>query len=231
MRYLTGLAVLGLLSGCVSPTVPDSGAAAPAPTGEPLSALIEGSSVSAQPIDAPASISDEQDFSVVSERESIESDAERLAGYQAAYTQVEPEAVPERPRGSSVSIVQFALSTSNSVGEAIYQRSSLSGQARADRNCSRYTSADFAQIAFLEAGGPRRDRYGIDPDGDGFACDWNPAPFRAARGDAVEAPVVEDTGVSAADLQAAGIVADPQPVPLPVLPVPLPGDALNISTE
>ena len=37
-----------------------------------------------------------------------------------------------------------------------------------------------AQEAFLKAGGPERDRYGLDPDGDGFACRWDPTPFRAA---------------------------------------------------
>ena len=37
-----------------------------------------------------------------------------------------------------------------------------------------------AQIDFLAKGGPERDRLGVDPDGDGYACAWNPAPFRAA---------------------------------------------------
>ena len=36
-------------------------------------------------------------------------------------------------------------------------------------------------LQFLAAGGPERDRKGIDPDGDGFACGFNPAPFRAAK--------------------------------------------------
>ncbi|CAN0586593.1 unnamed protein product, partial [Ectocarpus sp. 12 AP-2014] len=40
--------------------------------------------------------------------------------------------------------------------------------------------ADQAQIAFLEAGGPEKDRNGMDPDGDGFACNWDPTPFRRA---------------------------------------------------
>jgi hypothetical protein len=30
------------------------------------------------------------------------------------------------------------------------------------------------------AGGPRRDPLGLDPDGDGFACAWDPTPFRTA---------------------------------------------------
>jgi hypothetical protein len=33
----------------------------------------------------------------------------------------------------------------------------------------------------LSNGGPERDRLGLDPDGDGFACYWDPTPFRLAR--------------------------------------------------
>ena len=46
-------------------------------------------------------------------------------------------------------------------------------------NCGRFRDADAAQRAFLAGGGPESDRYGIDPDGDGFACRWDPAPYRA----------------------------------------------------
>ena len=48
------------------------------------------------------------------------------------------------------------------------------------RNCAKYVSDAAAQEAFLKTGGPERDRYGLDPDGDGFACRWDPTPFRAA---------------------------------------------------
>ena len=47
--------------------------------------------------------------------------------------------------------------------------------------CAAFASPDQAQIDFLARGGPERDRKGLDPDGDGFACSWNPAPFRKAR--------------------------------------------------
>ncbi|WP_424940814.1 hypothetical protein [Aliiroseovarius sp. S253] len=248
MRITVGLAFLGLMAGCVAP-VPDSRspdglagrAAAVGADGQPLSAFGDDSSVNAAPTAASeaAGISDEQDFAAVSARESIESDAARLDGYRANYEQVQPEALPDRPSGNSASIVQYALSTTNSVGQSVYQRSALSGESRAQRNCSRYTSADFAQIAFLESGGPQRDRYGIDPDGDGFACAWDPAPFRAARGVATT-PVATEEAVSASELEAIGISTQPTtttaptppiaPVP-PAQPVPLPGNTLNISTE
>jgi hypothetical protein len=32
----------------------------------------------------------------------------------------------------------------------------------------------------LANGGPERDKEGLDPDGDGFACGWDPRPFRSA---------------------------------------------------
>ena len=51
---------------------------------------------------------------------------------------------------------------------------------KAARNCGKYPSDDQAQIAFLDRGGPERDRLGLDPDGDGYACGWDPAPFRNA---------------------------------------------------
>ncbi len=126
-------------------------------------------------------ISDEQDFDAVSNRETIESDRERLERLAEEYEVVQPEALPTRPGSGEPNIVAFALSTTNRVGEQLYQRSSIGGAARFTRNCGRYGSADQAQLAFLKDGGPERDRRGVDPDGDGFACFWDPAPFRAAR--------------------------------------------------
>lgn len=127
-------------------------------------------------------ISDEQDFGAVASRESIQSDAERLAAQRQAYEVIEPEPLPERPSDTGPNIVQYALSTTNQPGEQIYTRSGFNAQARFTRNCAKYPSSDQAQQAFLEGGGPQRDRMGLDPDGDGFACYWDPRPFRTARG-------------------------------------------------
>lgn len=126
-------------------------------------------------------ISDEQDFGAVSSRESIESDAERLARQREAYQVIQPEAIPDRPRDTGPNIVAFALSTTNQPGEQVYSRSGFNSQARFNRNCAKYSSSDQAQEAFLERGGPQRDGMSLDPDGDGFACYWDPRPFRAAR--------------------------------------------------
>jgi len=127
-----------------------------------------------------AGISDEQNFDAVASRETIESDAERLERQRAAYQQIAPEALPERTGEAGPNIVAYALQTSNVVGQSIYDRGSVS-ERRYQRACGEYPTADQAQQAFLEAGGPERDRRDLDPDGDGFACGWNPAPFRVAR--------------------------------------------------
>jgi hypothetical protein len=125
-------------------------------------------------------ISDEQDFGAVSSRESIESDRERLAAQSGAYQTIQPTALPTRSGNGGPSIVEFALSTSNSVGQSVYRRTGIASDSRFNRNCAKYASSDMAQIDFLGSGGPERDRRGIDPDGDGFACYWDPTPFRRA---------------------------------------------------
>lgn len=129
-----------------------------------------------------AGISDEQDFSAVSSRQTIESDAQRRAAQQQAYQVIAPTTLPTRNGRSGASIVEFALSTSNQVGQSIYRRSTILAQNRFQRNCAKYSSPDRAQEAFLKAGGPKKDSKGLDPDGDGFACFWDPAPYRTAVG-------------------------------------------------
>lgn len=125
-------------------------------------------------------ISDENDFAAVSGRETIASDAERIAKNRQQYQQIAPTAVPTRTGAALPNIVGYALATSNPVGARVFSRTGFNLQAKAARNCAKYPSPDQAQIAFLDGGGPQRDRLGLDPDGDGFACSWDPAPFRQA---------------------------------------------------
>lgn len=129
---------------------------------------------------APANpgISDENDFNAVSARETIESDAARIEANRAQYVVVQPGALPQRPGETGPNIVAFALATNNAPGVALYRRSGSGRNSAA--NCAKYGSPDLAQEAFLAAGGPDRDRRGLDPDGDGFACSWDPRPFRTA---------------------------------------------------
>ncbi|EAQ12239.1 hypothetical protein BD830_101433 [Maritimibacter alkaliphilus HTCC2654] len=171
-------------------------------TGAPLSAMSSSATVNAGTATVPpvtsgaavedgavantAVISDENNFQAVSERESIQSDAERLAENRAQYVVIHPTEVPQREGGNGASVVKFALATNNARGQQLYSRSGFNAQARFERNCAKYSHSDLAQEAFLNAGGPNRDPQGLDPDGDGFACYWDPAPFRAARQGAPE---------------------------------------------
>lgn len=159
--------------------------------GNPIPATIGGErvgGVQASPLNAAPpdlnnpGISDEQDFDAVASRESIESDAQRRAAQAAAYEQVQPTAVPERSGSTGPNIVQYALSAPNVKGQEWYSRLRIAAQSRFERNCAAYRSPDEAQRDFLARGGPERDPTGIDPDGDGFACGWDPAPFRLAVG-------------------------------------------------
>ena len=123
-------------------------------------------------------LSDENDFEAVSERQSIESDAERVEKNRALYVLIEPTSLPRRPGSNVPSIVEYAIKTTNPVGTQLYSRQ-FASKTRFDWNCAKYSSQSAAQEAFLVWGGPRVDPKGIDPDGDGFACYWDPKPFRS----------------------------------------------------
>lgn len=129
-----------------------------------------------------AGLSRENDFDAVGEQRSIADDKALIAQNRANYTQIQPEALPSRT-DTGPNIVAYALQTTHSVGQPQYRRTSLlSSEGRYQRSCAAYPSPDLAQRAFLEGGGPDRDRKGLDPDGDGYACDWDPRPFRKAAG-------------------------------------------------
>ena len=146
----------------------------------------EETETSAAPLATASSqfgLSDENDFDAVSGRQSIESDAERLALNRERYTLIEPTDLPQRPGETGPNIVAYALATNNPVGEPLYRRFLLFMTAEKYlSNCAAFASADLAQIAFLKAGGPEDDRLGLDPDGDGFACTWDPSVFRSIGG-------------------------------------------------
>jgi hypothetical protein len=88
---------------------------------------------------------------------------------------VEPGAVPQATEG--VNIALFAQQTTNAVGERRYDRPATARVSGAG-NCRRFSNPDQAQRVFLSSGGPQRDTYGLDPDGDGFACSFDPTPYR-----------------------------------------------------
>lgn len=134
-----------------------------------------------QIVENASGISGENDFDAVANTRSIEGDAALIAQNRARYEIIAPEELPTRPGTNTPNIVAYALQTTNPKGAPIYRRSSFATENRHLRNCAAFASADLAQEAFLAGGGPDRDRQNLDPDGDGFACTWDPAPFRAVR--------------------------------------------------
>lgn len=135
-----------------------------------------------QTVSSARGISAENSFDAVGNVRSIDADAQLLAQNRAQYQVVQPTALPARSGASEPNVVQYALSTNHNVGTPVYTRVGINKQARAQRACAKFGSPDRAQAEFLAKGGPRRDRLGLDPDGDGFACAWDPRPFRAAVG-------------------------------------------------
>lgn len=187
----------GAPPGTVLPPLDATGAPAPLNGAAPVAGSAEqtaaettrilqqtGTPSTAQPVPQTATntagISNENNFDAVSEQRSIEGDAQRIAQNRAQYQVIQPEALPERTGDAQPNIVAFALSTSHPVGTRVYARAGLNGAARAERNCAQYSSPDQAQLDFLTRGGPGRDGRGLDPDGDGYACGWDPTPFRSA---------------------------------------------------
>ena len=165
--------------------------AGPAVTSQPIGATSSGArpradtfagiaSVNGEAVHyTPGGVSDEQNFDAVSQRETIQSDAERLRRQREQYVVVQPTALPQRT-SSGPNIVQYALQTSHNPGTQMFSRSSFLRFKTLDMACGAFTSADLAQEEFLRQGGPERDKLGVDPDGDGFACGWDPRPFRNA---------------------------------------------------
>lgn len=129
-----------------------------------------------------AGISDENDFDAVAGRQSIASDKARIAANRAQYAVVQPTALPTRAGTAQPNVVAYALETSHPRGTQVHRRISLVSANKSARNCAAFSSADEAQIDFLARGGPIKDRKGLDPDGDGYACGWDPAPYRSASG-------------------------------------------------
>lgn len=192
MRTTLILAATAALAACTAPA-PNAGNGfggyqgfAPAPgqiTQGPIGAPLAGAGVApaTAPADpaAPATISDEQDFAAVAERETIESDRARIEANRQSYQEVAPQPLPPRT-DAGPNIVAYALSVTNRVGQPAWRRSALA-LSNHERACAAYASPDLAQQDFLDRGGPQRDPRNLDPDGDGFACAWDPTPFQRAR--------------------------------------------------
>lgn len=89
---------------------------------------------------------------------------------------VEPEPVPQQDTNANV--VQFARETTHPVGTKRYNRPAFRDRIQSASVCRRFDNDDEAQRQFLANGGPSTDRFNLDPDGDGFACQFDPEKYR-----------------------------------------------------
>lgn len=89
-------------------------------------------------------------------------------------------AAPTTSGSAGPNLAAYALAATNAPGQSVYKRGGfhLTSSTAA---CKKYVSPDIAQMAFLQKGGPQKDPLNLDPDGDGFACGWDPRPFQMAR--------------------------------------------------
>ena len=145
--------------------------------------------ITVSPIGAPAQGDPVQLFGAPASPEALSAEvAATLAAIPPAGEPAEsgqPEELRPAGRGPAQlapapgDLAAYARATSNRPGDQVYPRPEGDSSTSA-RACSRYNSPDDAQRAFLVAGGPEADPLNLDPDGDGFACNWSPEPFRAA---------------------------------------------------
>ncbi len=88
--------------------------------------------------------------------------------------------VPPPSESGGPNLIAYALNSSGAVGTETYRRMNPLRWSRWQDACLQYRNQDAAQLAFLSNGGPQRDPDNLDPDGDGYACWWDPAPIRQA---------------------------------------------------
>ncbi len=177
----------------------------------PLSALAPAASVPAatpmvDPMTAPTSIAPSSiapfpDVPMPAPEATVSDDpaaigAAALAAIGASPVAVPPPAlaaapapmavpVPAAPTSASraglgPNLAAYALAAQNRLGQPVWTRGGLT-LANHERACAKFTTTDQAQTEFLRRGGPERDPGNLDPDGDGFACSWDPTPFQAVR--------------------------------------------------
>ena len=123
------------------------------------------------------SVSDEQDFAAVVQRETIESDSQRIKEIEEKLVIYDPIDHPDK--AGQTDVVSFALNTRHTPGTVLFRRNTLFfNRDKYLERCETYVDSEAAQQAFLDAGGPEVDDLNLDPDGDGFACSWNPEKYR-----------------------------------------------------
>ncbi|HRW15606.1 MAG: hypothetical protein KDJ78_11720 [Rhodobacteraceae bacterium] len=197
MMRIPALVVVGALAACTSSVtvpsdtvlyeVPPAGTVSTAGGGGDNftatieSSLAEGSTGATAPLPQAGTPLDDDRLNLMEytlEQQKIDAAiAERdLQAARSKLVVVPTTSVPSEVQG--VNIALYAQQTTNAVGERRYDRRV---GARLSSSCGRYRTPDEAQRAFLAAGGPQTDSLGLDPDGDGFACKWDPTPYRQLK--------------------------------------------------
>jgi hypothetical protein len=187
MRAIAALTTLGFLAACTSnvtvPTepviyevVPQAGVSSTSGGALPVDATAGGvgGTPGLNPDGTPigADRLNLNEFSLEQQKIDAALAERQLAEARSQLVVIQPSGVPVDPRGVNVAL--YAQQTTNPVGARVYNRSGRGFGS----NCGRYANEDDAQRAFLAAGGPTTDQLGLDPDGDGFACKWDPSPYR-----------------------------------------------------
>lgn len=75
-------------------------------------------------------------------------------------------------------VAAFAIRTTHQLGQRQWRRNPL--RADGQSICTQFPTRDQAQDRFLRDGGPERDPNGLDADGDGFVCGFDPTDLRAS---------------------------------------------------
>lgn len=182
---IPALIIFGTLTACTSSVtvpreqvlmeVPPSGVTSTAGGDSVIGTIEEGSPggmLTTTPLDADHL--NPMEYTLAQQRHDAAVAEQRLAAARSQLVVVPPSALPNRVEG--VNIALYAQQTNHAVGQRVYRRS-----GGLTSRCGRYRSADDAQRAFLAAGGPDVDPHGLDRDGDGFACNWDPTPYRQLR--------------------------------------------------
>ncbi|MFV0293692.1 MAG: hypothetical protein ACK5II_10985 [Paracoccus sp. (in: a-proteobacteria)] len=91
-----------------------------------------------------------------------------------------PATTVARPTVETDALARYAQAQRQAPGTRTFARTDNPG-AETARSCARYPNADAAQLMFLSSGGPEQDPMGMDADGDGYVCGWDPTRYRTDR--------------------------------------------------
>lgn len=110
----------------------------------------------------------------------IQREARVATGTPAPQRTAAPAAVVVRQGpypGSTPVLARYAAQVDHAPGTRVWPRRNAN-PVKALEICTTYATADAAQIGYLSRGGPQADPLGMDPDGDGYVCGWDPATWR-----------------------------------------------------